>query len=51
MIQFDNVSKSFPSGSLFSGVTLSIKKGVRSRPGREKWIRKDNASKDDAWTR
>ena len=29
MIQFDNVSKSFPSGSLFSGVTLSIKKGVR----------------------
>ena len=30
MIQFDNVSKSFPSGSLFSGVTLSIKKGVRA---------------------
>ena len=29
MIQFDNVSKSFPCGSLFSGVTLSIKKGVR----------------------
>ena len=30
MIQFDNVSKSFPTGSLFSGVTLSIKKGVRA---------------------
>ena len=30
MIQFDNVSKSFPSGSLFSDVTLSIKKGVRA---------------------
>ena len=30
MIQFDNVSKSFPSGSLFSGVTLSIKTGVRA---------------------
>ena len=30
MIQFDNVSKSFPSGALFSSVTLTIKKGVRA---------------------
>ena len=30
MIQFDNVSKSFPSCSLFIGVNLSIKKGVRA---------------------
>ena len=30
MIQFDNVSKSFPSGALFSNVTLTIKKGVRA---------------------
>ena len=29
MIQFENISKSFPSGSLFKDVNLTIKRGVR----------------------
>ena len=29
MIQFENISKSFPSGSLFKDVNLTIKRGIR----------------------
>ena len=29
MIQFENISKSFPSGSLFKNVNLTIKRGIR----------------------
>ena len=30
MIQFENISKSFPSGSLFKNVNITIKQGVRA---------------------